>query len=140
MNPSAASTLEARGNWPDNYIQYVKLYNYLGDVTVKDLAKSYAQMLEARDHLERERIRFQHIRKKKISVQKRLAEIRIQLVGKKEIDFEQLLIAKNRQEIVTTFLAVLELARLNEIVIHQQQAFGKIVLRTDYAHQKELTV
>ncbi len=36
MNPSAASTLEARGNWPDNYIQYVKLYNYLGDVTVKD--------------------------------------------------------------------------------------------------------
>lgn len=36
MNPSAASTLEERGNWPNNYIQYVKLYNYLGDVTVKD--------------------------------------------------------------------------------------------------------
>lgn len=36
MNPSAASELENNGSWPDNYIQYVTLYNYLGDVTVTD--------------------------------------------------------------------------------------------------------
>ena len=36
MNPSAASTLEERGNWPNNYIDYVTTYNYLGDVNVKD--------------------------------------------------------------------------------------------------------
>lgn len=35
-NSSAASELEAQGNWPNNYIQYVQLYNLLGDVTVAD--------------------------------------------------------------------------------------------------------
>lgn len=32
----AASELEAYGTWPDNYIQYVQLYNLLGDVSVTD--------------------------------------------------------------------------------------------------------
>lgn len=36
MNPSAASTTEGIGNWPNNYIEYVMLYNYLGDVEVTD--------------------------------------------------------------------------------------------------------
>lgn len=36
MNPSAASVVESSGTWPTNYIQYVEMYNYLGDVTVTD--------------------------------------------------------------------------------------------------------
>ena len=36
MNQGAASEVESSGVWPDNYIQYVTLYNYLGDVTVTD--------------------------------------------------------------------------------------------------------
>lgn len=36
MNPSAASVVESSGTWPTNYIQYVEMYNYLGDVTVSD--------------------------------------------------------------------------------------------------------
>lgn len=36
MNPSAASVVESSGAWPSNYIQYVEMYNYLGDVTVSD--------------------------------------------------------------------------------------------------------
>lgn len=32
----AASELDVQGNWPNNYIQYVQLYNMLGDVTVTD--------------------------------------------------------------------------------------------------------
>lgn len=35
-NAGAASELDAQGNWPNNYIQYVQLYNMLGDVTVDD--------------------------------------------------------------------------------------------------------
>lgn len=35
-NPSAASELENSGSWPQNYINYVTLYNYLGDVSVTD--------------------------------------------------------------------------------------------------------
>ena len=36
MNKSAASVVESSGTWPNNYIQYVEMYNYLGDVTVTD--------------------------------------------------------------------------------------------------------
>lgn len=36
MNKSAASVVESSGTWPTNYIQYVEMYNYLGDVTVTD--------------------------------------------------------------------------------------------------------
>ncbi len=36
MNSSAASAVDGSGTWPDNYIQYVQMYNYLGDVTVSD--------------------------------------------------------------------------------------------------------
>lgn len=32
----AASELEGYGTWPDNYIQYVQIYNLLGDVSVTD--------------------------------------------------------------------------------------------------------
>ena len=36
MNSGAASIVESSGQWPENYIQYVQMYNYLGDVTVTD--------------------------------------------------------------------------------------------------------
>lgn len=36
MNSGAASSVESSGTWPTNYIQYVQMYNYLGDVTVTD--------------------------------------------------------------------------------------------------------
>jgi hypothetical protein len=36
MNQSAASELENNGTWPNNYIQYVEMYNLLGDVSVTD--------------------------------------------------------------------------------------------------------
>ena len=32
----AASELEGYGTWPDNYIQYVQMYNMLGDVSITD--------------------------------------------------------------------------------------------------------
>lgn len=35
-NSSASSELEAQGNWPNNYIQYVQMYNLLGNVVVTD--------------------------------------------------------------------------------------------------------
>lgn len=36
MNSGAASVVDSSGTWPTNYIQYVQMYNYLGDVTVTD--------------------------------------------------------------------------------------------------------
>ena len=36
MNSSAASVVDSSGTWPNNYIQYVQMYNYLGDVSVTD--------------------------------------------------------------------------------------------------------
>lgn len=35
-NPGAASEIEGVGTWPDNYIQYVQMYNMLGNVSITD--------------------------------------------------------------------------------------------------------
>lgn len=35
-NTGAASEVESVGTWPNNYIQYVQMYNMLGDVSVTD--------------------------------------------------------------------------------------------------------
>lgn len=35
-NSGAASEIESVGTWPNNYIQYVQMYNILGDVSITD--------------------------------------------------------------------------------------------------------
>ena len=51
------------------------------------------------------------------------------MLDKPTIDLDDIFVkAKNKLEIVATFLAILELIRLKEIIIKQKNTFGKIII------------
>jgi segregation and condensation protein A len=70
---------------------------------------------------------FHQVVKDEFTVSEKIHDILHMLVDKPTLFFMDLFkAAKNRLEIITTFLAVLELIRLKEIVIRQTAPFGEI--------------
>lgn len=61
----------------------------------------------------------------RISLQERIALVRLRLVGKPRIGFRDLLEESTPSEVVGTLLAILELVRLGEIRVVQTGLFGK---------------
>ena len=55
--------------------------------------------------------------------------MRLQLVGTPRATFSELVRDNSPTEIVVTFLAILELVRLGEIVLVQTKSFGEIDIR-----------
>lgn len=67
-------------------------------------------------------------KRKRISLNECIAQIRLSLLAEKRATFSDLLIVKERYYIVTTFLAILELVRMCEIVVRQEHEFGEIYI------------
>lgn len=95
--------------------------NPVGEVTLAELKNIYDGFLE-----EAKKEVPVHTVNKRVSVQKRLALVRLQMVGQPKVGFCDLLHNRSPQEIVVTLLAVLELVRLGEVRVAQKQSFGEI--------------
>lgn len=65
----------------------------------------------------------------RISLNECIAQVRLSLLTAKKLIFSDLIIVKERYYIVTTFLAVLELVRMREVVVVQNKDFGEIHLQ-----------
>lgn len=74
--------------------------------------------------------KFQEIIKDKFTVTEKIHELLHTLMEKEVIFFTNLFKkAKNKYEIIVTFLAILELIRLKEIVVVQEDPFGEMQIR-----------
>lgn len=93
----------------------------VGDLTVTDLKNTYLDLIKNEE--KEEPI---HSVPSSISLPERIAKIRIQMVGQPRIIFEELLVDSTPEDIVVTFLAILELVRLGEIAVVQHKSFGPI--------------
>lgn len=93
----------------------------VGDLTVTSLKDLYYSLIT---ELEKEEP--VHSVPSSISLQERMARVRIQMVGQPRITFKDLLWDSSPKEIVVTFLAILELVRLGEIGVVQHESFGPI--------------
>jgi len=72
---------------------------------------------------------FHKVIKDEFTVSEKIHDILHMLLDKKEVMFTDLFkAAKNKAEIITTFLAILELIKIREISIMQHAAFGEIVI------------
>lgn len=97
----------------------------LKDVSLRDLVSAFQRVYN--EAAERESV-FQ-IEDEEVTLEDRVAEIKQLLAGRSEgIAFEDIFIRKTRMEIVVTFLAILELAKLNCIRITQGDKFGSIMI------------
>ncbi len=105
-----------------NYLKEKPLVND-GDVGVDDLIQAFVNL--------QERIHFKEpvhtkITKKEISVESRRIRIRDILKEKKRVLFEDLFDIYNKEYVVVTFLALLDMAKNQEVCVNQENNFERI--------------
>ena len=93
----------------------------MGDLTLLELGELYHQLWA---ELEKEEP--VHRITSQISLQERLALVRLQLVGQPRATFSDLIRDHSPREIIVTFLAILELVHMGEIALIQRKALGEI--------------
>jgi segregation and condensation protein A len=103
----------------------------LVNVGITDLCKAFAIVMKRYQGLYNDYLDFsRNLHRKTVSMVDKIRYIRSKLMYNSEISFDSLFDdAVTREDVVVTFLAMLELIRLKRIVVEQRQAFGEIVIR-----------
>ncbi len=94
------------------------------DVTLNDLLQAFQKFLERQK--EKEPL-ITKITKKEISVEERRKSIKGILKSQGKVNFLDLFDTLTKEYVVVTFLAILEMARQNELIIVQESNFGDII-------------
>lgn len=110
---------------PENMKEYVESTNVItGDITLDDLMDALNKFLERRKlslPIETK------VTNRGITVEDRRKSIRNILKDKKKVDFFELFDVINKEYVVVTFLAILEMSRKHELLITQENNFDKII-------------
>ena len=110
---------------PENLKEYAPEGTIVNsDLSLDDLMKAFSKFLERKEH---EKPLATTVTKKEITVEERRNSIRNILKLKKKVDFFELFDVVTKEYIVVTFLAVLEMARKQELIIYQENNFDNII-------------
>lgn len=110
---------------PESLKQYVKEDTIISsDVTLDDLMKAFQKFLERK---QLEKPLSTTVTKREITVEERRTSIRNILKEKKKVDFFELFEEITKEYIVVTFLAILEMAKKQELMIYQENNFEQII-------------
>ena len=118
---------------PEEVRSYVPPLNYeelIGDRTVQSLENVFKEVLKRKkSRVDPIRSGFGKIQREEISVADKELYIRAYLAGHPHADFREMLeLQDSKEEIIVTFLVVLELMKNQKIRITQEEAFGKILI------------
>ena len=97
----------------------------LGEIDLNKLIEAFSKFLVRKQE---EKPLSTKISKREYSVKERSDEIKKLLITKKNIDFEDLFEIYKKDYVVVTFLAILDLAKRQELEIKQEDNFNKIYL------------
>ena len=106
-----------------NYLENAKVVNN-SEVTLDDLIDAFKKFL---DRQKEKQPLITKVTKKEMSVEERRVSIKKVLKERKKINFLELFDVFNKEYVIVTFLAILEMARLNELLITQEKNFGDIM-------------
>lgn len=111
---------------PENLKEYSDTNTVINnsDVTLDDLLKAFQSFLERK---KLEQPLHTKVTKKEMSVEERTVSIRNILKTKKKVNFLELFDVLNKEYVVVTFLAILEMAKQNELRISQESEYGDII-------------
>ncbi len=110
---------------PANLKEYVEEGTVItSDVTLDDLMKAFQKFLERK---QAEKPLSTTVTKREITVEERRKSIRSILKQQKKVDFFDLFEEITKEYIVVTFLAVLEMAKKQELTIYQENNFDHII-------------
>ena len=96
-----------------------------GELDIDDLLKAYLQFIE-REKLSKPLNT--RITKREISVDEKIKDIRTILSSKKKVNFIELFTDNTKDNIVVTFLSILEMSKNNEIILTQEDNFSPIII------------
>ena len=109
---------------PESLKEYANNETYLSnDVSLEDLVNA---MLEISERLEYKKPRNTKIARKEISVKDKINYIKEILSREKKVEFTRLFNECTKEEIVVTFLSILEMSKDNLITLSQNKNFSKI--------------
>ena len=110
---------------PENLKEYAPEGTIVNsDLSLDDLMKAFSKFLERKEH---EKPLATTVTKREITVEERRNSIRNILKTKKKVDFFELFESITKEYIVVTFLAILEMARKQELTIYQENNFDNII-------------
>ena len=95
------------------------------NVTLDDLVKAFEDFL---NRVDLEKPIHTKITKKELSVEDRIVNIKDKFKKQKRIDFFDLFEVKSKEYVVVTFLAILSMAKKQEISINQDKNFNNITI------------
>ena len=93
------------------------------DVTLDDMLDAFQKFLERKKFSQPLQT---SVTKREISVEERTTSIRVILSKRKKVDFTELFDVFTKEYIVVTFLAILEMAKKQELRITQEKTFSSI--------------
>lgn len=110
---------------PESLKEYVEQDTVISsDVTLDDLMTAFEKFLKRK---QLEKPLSTTVTKKEITVEERRTSIRKILKEKKKVDFFELFEEITKEYVVVTFLAVLEMAKKQELIIYQENNFDNII-------------
>lgn len=100
----------------------------LGNLDLNQLVKAISKIM-ARSLKENESINFNEIHREEFTLEDCIDEISMKLLKSSKIKFSELLsIETTKEEIITYFLSLLELIRLKDIYVKQDQTLGDLFI------------
>jgi len=123
-------TLETIGYYfkePDKALDTVRIV--YKDFTVSAMLEAFAKMMLKRESMQREQQNIKEIPKDEYTVEEKVTFIRDRLVENNQIEFESLFATYSKNEIITTFQALLEMLKHQCITVEQQRSFGAITIK-----------
>lgn len=131
--------LDARKNYykpatiPKEVLEYkeeIDPAEVIGDVTLAKLNEIFTQVMKRTvDRVDPVRSKFGTIEKDEVRIEDKMDDIRASIRGLKGINFKTLLeIQATKINIIVTFMAILELMKVGDITIRQDELFGDIII------------
>lgn len=110
---------------PDNLNRYAKEEESIEELGVADLIDAFNNLLKRK---ELDRPIATKITKKELSVAEKVNKIKNILRNKKRINFEEIFEVSTKEEVIISFLSVLEMVKKDEILLTQDGNFKNIVI------------
>lgn len=109
---------------PENLKEYID-ETIKGELDISELFNAYKSFLSRQELTKPLNTK---ITKKEINIEDKIKDIRSILQKRKRVNFLELFTEMNRENIVVTFLSILEMSKNNEIILTQEDNFSPIMI------------
>ena len=119
---------------PVNLSYYAKEEGNKENLSINDLLEAFNELLKRK---ELDKPIATKITKKELSVNEKIVSIKNLLRKRKHINFEELFEVSTKEEVIVSFLSILEMVKKDEIIIKQENNFNSITISLKEGEESE---